>query len=103
MDFKDFCKTEESKKANSVNSNNMNKNNNLNDATTNINKEDINKKIDKYSKFSKDELMTEFLKESRKKEGGYSSEEINKIKDVLFPLLNADQQKYFYELMNMVK
>ena len=47
--------------------------------------------------------MTEFLKESRKKEGGYSSEEINKIKDVLFPLLNADQQKYFYELMNMVK
>lgn len=101
MNFKDFCKTEQSKnvnnsKINPSNEERFNPNNN-------IDIDNITQKANEYSKLSNSDLVSEFLKEARKKKGGYSSEEIRNLQNLLFPMLNEDQKKYFNELMNMVK
>lgn len=62
---------------------------------------DIQDMLDKYSRLSKDELMSEFLRASKQKkmEGGLSDEECNKLDSVLSPYLSDEQKKTMQELL----
>jgi len=70
-----------------------------------IKKEDVSELIDKYSTYSEDELMKEFLEESKKKKdsGEFSDEKISKIKSVLSPYLDEQQKQKLEDLIKMVK
>lgn len=67
--------------------------------------DDFKKLIDKYSTYSEDDLMKEFLEEGiKKKENGELSEDnLLKIKNVLFPYLDDTQKQKLNDLLNMVK
>lgn len=70
-----------------------------------VSEENLSKLIDKYSTYSQDDLMEEFVKEgARKKENGeLSDENLLKIKNVLTPYLNSEQQQKLNDLLNKVK
>jgi len=61
--------------------------------------------MNRYSNLSQDELMKEFLRVSqeKKKNGGFSSSEINNIKETLAPFLSEEQKQNLNNLINMVK
>jgi len=67
--------------------------------------DDFKKLIDKYSTYSEDDLMKEFLEEGiKKKENGELSEDnLLKIKNVLSPYLDDTQKQKLNDLLNMVK
>ncbi len=96
MNFKDFCKTDESRKEKKDEK--MYKENNAD-------KKSVEDKLNKYSKLSSEELMTEFIKESQsvKDKGGYNSDQIEMMRNVLFPHLSEEQKRYFETLIGMVK
>lgn len=70
-----------------------------------LNKTKVEDYMNKYSSFSQEELMKEFLKLSQEKKnnGGFSSSEINGIKETLAPFLNEQQKHSLDNLINMVK
>ena len=67
--------------------------------------EDINDLIDKYSTYSYEELMNEFLKESdrKKKIGELSDSQLDTIKSTLKPYLSEEKQNKLDDLFNVVK
>lgn len=67
--------------------------------------EDINDLIDKYSTYSYEELMNEFLKESdrKKKTGELSDSQLDTIKSTLKPYLSEEKQNKLDDLFNVVK
>lgn len=71
----------------------------------NKSKEKVEDYMNKYSNLSQEELMKEFLKVSqeKKKNGGFSTGEINNIKQTLAPFLNSEQMQNLDNLINMVK
>lgn len=83
---------------------------NKDDVNTNtkIEKQD-NKKIedmiDKYSKYSNDKLLSEFMKLTleKKKNGTLTEGELNKLKSTLEPFLNLEQQSMLHKIIQMVK
>ena len=70
-----------------------------------VKKEDVSELIDKYSTYSEDDLMKEFLEESKKQKdsGELSNEKISKIKSVLSPYLDEQQKQKLEDLIKMVK
>lgn len=76
--------------------------------------EELKKKIDKetqadakdlykkYKNYSKDELVDEFLSTSKEKikEGSLSSEKIRKTLGSVAPYMNANQKKFFEDLIS---
>ncbi len=71
----------------------------------NVNIDEYESLIDKYSTYSKEELMKEFLMESRrlKERGGLEDEQISNIEKVLKPHLNTEQQNMFDSLISEIK
>ncbi len=76
----------------------------INGNKNNINASSIENLYNKYSSFSEDELMREFLRQSAKqsKNGNLSKDKISSMRDVLFPYLNDKQKNKFNNLMKMV-
>lgn len=70
-----------------------------------IKKEDVSELIDKYSTYSEDELMREFLTESKRKKdrGELSDDQVLKMKELLSPYLDGHQKEKLEELIKMVK
>lgn len=66
---------------------------------------DIQNVLEKYSSFSKEQLMDEFLKASKQKkqEGGLSDEECSKLTSVLSPYLSESQKQQMAELLERGK
>lgn len=66
---------------------------------------DIDELIDKYSTYSTDELMKEFLKETEKQKerGELNAEKLDNIKNVLFPHLTEEQKDRLNQLLSMVR
>lgn len=61
--------------------------------------------INKYSGFSKDKLMSEFIKLTleKKKRGELSDSELENIKSTISPMLNLEQKESLEKLLDMVK
>lgn len=78
-------------------------NDKINNAT-NQSKEKMEDLIDKYSKYSENDLMNEFLKLTyeKKKKGELNETEINSLKQTIMPFLNDEQKNNLDRLMNMV-
>lgn len=77
----------------------------VDDKTQNIsNTEDINKLIEKYSTYSYDELMSEFLHETEKKKqnGELTSSKLNTIKTTLKPYLSDEKLQKLDDLFDKV-
>ena len=70
-----------------------------------VQKAEINDAINKYSGYSNDELMAEFVKQTnaQKQAGNYDSKKMENVKNTLMPYLNAEQQKRLNEIMKMVE
>ena len=66
---------------------------------------EINDAINRYSGYSNDELMAEFIKQTnaQKQAGNYDSKKMENVKNTLMPYLNAEQQKRLNEIMKMVE
>ena len=83
---------------------------NENKEQTNFNKEDIKDNeqledmIDKYSAYSSDQLMSEFMKLTieKKKRGELNKNELMSIKETIAPMLNAEQKSNLDKIINMV-
>jgi len=102
MNFKDFCKTDESK----IKREKYDENELQGCKKESLNKEnELKEKIDKYSSYSQKELLEEFLLKSQeaKSKGVYEEDNINSIKSSLFPYLSEEQKEKFNNLINMVK
>ncbi len=71
---------------------------------TNEQMEDYEELLNKYSRLSKEELMQEFLMESKKLKasGGLQSEHIESIESALKPHLNSQQQSMFDSLISEI-
>ena len=67
--------------------------------------DNISALIEKYSKLSNDELMSEFIKEGEKKKqnGELDDNHITKIKSILAPYLSQEQSEKLNNLLNKVK
>ena len=67
--------------------------------------QDVNELIDKYSTYSQEDLMAEFLKESERKKlnGELDDGQLSRVKNILAPYLSAEQQEKLNNLLNMVK
>lgn len=65
----------------------------------------IEETIEKYSSYSSEELLQEYLGKTAqsKASGKYSEEKMNKIKEAILPMLNDEQKKYLDQLLDMVK
>ena len=61
--------------------------------------------INKYSKYSNEDLMSEFLKLTAEKKcnGELSNNEIEKMKSTILPLLNEEQKNNLEKILNVVK
>lgn len=69
------------------------------------NKNNYEEMIDKYSKLSNDELISEFIKltAKEKKNGNLKDRELESIKNTISPYLDAKQNKNLDSLINLVK
>ena len=90
--FSDYIKTENDKNENKINCENNN--------TAHL--EDL---IDKYSKYSKDNLLSEFMKLTieKKKNGTLNEGELVNIKSALSPMLDDKQKEMLDVLIEMTK
>ncbi len=66
---------------------------------------ELNDAINKYSDYSEQELINEFLSETNKKKqsGELNDEKIEKMKETLLPYLNDKQKTKLNQIINMVK
>ena len=81
-------------------------NEDINNSSENIKtKEDMQSKIDKYSSYSSDRLLNEFMKLTleKKKRGELSDSELEKLKNTILPMLNTEQIQSLENLIQMVK
>lgn len=65
----------------------------------------INQTIEKYSDFSENQLMQEFLNQTniQKQKGEFDEKRLENIKSTLTPYLNSQQLEKLNEIMKMVK
>ena len=72
--------------------------------TNNVNSQNMEELIDKYSKFSSNELMNEFVKMTieRKKRGELKEQEIAQLKNTLAQYLSEEQKNNLDRILNMV-
>lgn len=70
-----------------------------------IDENNIQEMLDYYSQMSSDQLMTEFLKASKKKraEGGLDENECQRLTDALSPYLNEAQKETMSKLLETGK
>ncbi len=70
-----------------------------------IKEDNINDMIEYYGNMSTDQLMSEFLKASKKKkqEGGLSDEECSRLTSALSPYLNDEQKETMLKLLEKSK
>ena len=68
-------------------------------------KESLQKKIDEYSEYSSDKLLSEFMKLTieKKKRGELTDSELLNLKNTISPMLSAEQRKSLDALIQMVK
>ena len=68
-------------------------------------KENLQSKIDEYSNYSSDKLISEFVRLTieKKRKGELSDFELEKLKSTITPMLNDEQKKTLENLMQMVK
>jgi hypothetical protein len=68
-------------------------------------KEDLQSKIDKYSNYSEDKLLNEFVKLTmeKKKRGELLDVELENLKNTISPMLNIEQKKSLERLIQLVK
>ena len=68
------------------------------------NNEELETLINKYSKFSNSELMSEFMRMTyeKKMRGDLTTQELNNIKSTIVPFLNEEQKINLEKLINMV-
>ena len=68
-------------------------------------KQNLEDLINKYSSYSKNDLMSEFLKMTleKKKKGELSSSEINNLKSTIVPFLNSEQKENLDKILQMVE
>lgn len=80
-------------------------NSNANVHNNEVNKDQLEKMIDDYSKLSENDLMKEFIKLTleKKKNGTLNDDELENIKNTIIPFLNEDQKNNLNKLLNMVK
>jgi len=66
---------------------------------------EINDMVNKYSGYSEDELVNEFVRQTnlKRQSGEMDDAGLDKIKDTLSPYLNKEQQARLNEIMKMVK
>ena len=67
--------------------------------------DDLQSMIDRYSGYSNDALMNEFIRLTleKKKRGELNSGELEKLKSTIEPMLNQEQKVALENIMNMVK
>lgn len=70
-----------------------------------VDEKNLEQKIEEYSKFSKDELMSEFIKMTiqKKKQGELSSKDLENIKSTILPYLNGEQKENMENLLKIVE
>ena len=68
-------------------------------------KENLQSKIDEYSNYSSDKLISEFVRLTieKKRKGELTDFELEKLKSTITPMLNDEQIKTLENLMQMVK
>lgn len=68
-------------------------------------KENLQSKIDEYSNYSSDKLISEFVRLTieKKRKGELTDFELEKLKSTITPMLNDEQKKTLENLMQMVK
>lgn len=68
-------------------------------------KESLQSKIDEYSGFSQDRLMSEFIKLTieKKKRGELTNDELQSLKNTIVPMLNNEQKIMLDKMLQMVK
>jgi len=66
---------------------------------------EINDLVNKYSGYSEDELVNEFVRQTnfKRQNGEMDDAGLDRIKDTLSPYLNKEQQARLNEIMKMVK
>ena len=71
----------------------------------NYTQEDLEAMINKYSTFSQDKLMAEFLKLTveKKRRGELDDAEVERLKQTITPMLNGEQSLKLDQLLEMVK
>lgn len=96
--FSEYIKSEHSK----TNSEELGQNKK---SALNNNHADVEKLIDKYSSYSKDNLMSEFLKLTleKKKRGELKESDIEMLKSTLAPMLTEEQKCNLNDILEMVR
>lgn len=74
------------------------------DKNQNLNQEKVDELVDRYSKYSSDELMSEFIRMTadKKKRGELSAEEIENIKKTISPYLSDEQKINLEKVLNVI-
>ena len=67
--------------------------------------EQLEEMINKYSEFSEDKLMSEFIKLTveKKKKGELTDNDLATLKQTIMPLLNREQQMNLDKILELVK
>lgn len=65
----------------------------------------INEAIEKYSDYSSDQLLNEFVNQTnkQKQDGTFDVGKLENVKNTLTPYLSAEQQKRLNEILKMVE
>lgn len=68
-------------------------------------KQNYEEMINKYSSYSKNDLMSEFIKITleKKKKGELSISELNNLKSTILPFLNSEQKENLDKILQMVE
>lgn len=68
-------------------------------------KENITNMYDKYSQFSSDELLSEFIKTSkqRRADGTLNDSELARMKETLLPFLSEEQKGRLNQLLDLIR
>lgn len=71
----------------------------------NLNQDDLENLINKYSTYNQNDLMNEFMKLTyeKKKNGELSSSDIDNLKQTMMPFLNDEQKQNLDKILSMVK
>ena len=79
-----------------------NKNVNIN---SQLNEQNLEKLIDKYSSQSSNDLLSEFIKLTieKKKKGELNNQELQKIKSTIVPFLSQEQKSKLDEIIELVE
>ena len=95
--FSDYIKTE--------NSSNANNSNDAKKANKKYTQEELEDMINNYSQYDNNKLMSEFLRLTleKKRKGELRLEELEKIKNTLYPMLNEEQKSKLNQILEMVK